>query len=66
MDRVLHCDCGFEAHAADEDGLVDEVRRHARDVHDMALSRDDALVLVAQAELAPSALPRDSEHKEER
>ena len=48
MDRVLHCECGFEARAADERGLVAEVRRHAREAHSMALSREEALLLVEQ------------------
>jgi hypothetical protein len=52
---VLHCDCGFEARAADEDGLVAEIQRHAREAHGMALSPDEALLLAFRAELnAPS------------
>ena len=51
MDKVLHCDCGFEARAADEDGLVAEVQRHAREAHGMALSHDEALLLAFRAEL---------------
>ena len=58
---VLHCDCGFEAKAADEDELVAEVQRHAREAHGMALSRDEALVLAFRAELreqeSPTAIP---------
>lgn len=42
---MLSCECGFAARAADEDGLVAEVRRHAWEAHGMALSHDDALVL---------------------
>ena len=48
---MLHCDCGFEARAADEDGLVAEVQRHAREAHGMALSHDEALLLAFRAEL---------------
>jgi predicted small metal-binding protein len=65
VDRVLQCDCGFEARATDEDGLVDQMRRHARDVHGMALTRNEALQLVAGAERRANALPRASEEKEE-
>ena len=50
-DTVLQCHCGFEARAADQDGLVAEVRRHAREAHGMALSKDEALLLAARAEL---------------
>ncbi len=63
MDGVLHCKCGFEARAADEDGLVAEVRRHAWDAHGMALTHDEALVLAFQAELGETGLctiPRET------
>ena len=52
---MLHCDCGFEARAADEDGLVAEVQRHAREAHGMALSHDEALLLAFRAELGETA-----------
>ena len=45
MDRVLTCDCGFEARGEDEEALVEQVRRHARDAHAMALSHDEALAV---------------------
>ena len=71
MDKVIHCDCGFEAHAGDEDGLVGEVRRHAWEAHGMALSHDEALLLAFRAELgeiAPLTIPRKTtaRTKEER
>ena len=53
---MLHCDCGFEARAADERGLVAEVRRHAGEAHGMSLSHDEALLLAFRAELDASAL----------
>ena len=49
---VITCECGFEALAADEEGLVAEVRRHAAESHCMPLSHEDALLLVFRAELA--------------
>ena len=45
MEKVLRCDCGFEARAEHEDVLVAEVQRHAWDAHGMALSADEALLL---------------------
>ena len=57
MDKVLHCDCGFEARAADEDELVAEVQRHAWEAHGMALSHDEALLLAFRAELSENAPP---------
>jgi hypothetical protein len=67
--QVLHCNCGFEARAADEEALVAEVQRHAREAHGMELSHDEALVVVFRAELtAASATPRNVSRlpKEER
>ena len=55
---MLHCDCGFEARAAHEDGLVAQVKRHAWEAHGMALSHDEALLLVFRAELDEKALSR--------
>src|SRR2546423_11060102 len=60
VDKVIHCDCGFDARAEHEGGLVAEVRRHAWEAHGMALSHDEALLLAFRAELdvpAPSPKP---------
>jgi hypothetical protein len=59
VNKVIHCDCGFDARAEDEDGLVAEVQRHAREAHDMALSTDEALLLAFRAELDATALSRE-------
>jgi Protein of unknown function (DUF1059) len=72
VDKVLTCDCGFEARAANEEALVEEVRRHAAEAHGMVLSPDDALLLAFRAELdeaPPAAIARTSKpplKKEER
>ena len=58
---VLHCDCGFEARAQDEEALVVEVQRHAREAHGMTLSDDEALLLAFSAQLneeAPTSIAR--------
>jgi hypothetical protein len=52
VEAVITCECGFEARAADEQGLLDEVRRHAAEAHCMPLSHEEALLLVFHAELA--------------
>ena len=60
---MLHCDCGFEARATDEDGLVAEVQRHSWEAHGMPLSHDEALLLAFRAELAeavPTTIPRET------
>jgi hypothetical protein len=46
---VLECECGFEASAEDEDGLVVEIRRHAREEHGMTLSLGEALLMASRA-----------------
>jgi hypothetical protein len=56
VEQVLHCECGFEARAENEDGLVLEVRRHARDAHGMALSHHEALLLAFRVGLNQEAL----------
>jgi hypothetical protein len=60
VDKVLHCDCGFEARAEHEDGLIAEVQRHAQEAHGMALSHEEALLIAfrVQPDAAP-ATPRD-------
>jgi hypothetical protein len=50
-EKVLQCDCGFEARAEHDDGLVAEVQRHAWEAHGMAVSREQALLLASRAEL---------------
>ena len=53
MDRVLQCDCGFEARAEDEVELVAAIRRHAREAHGMTLSHAEASLLASRADLGP-------------
>jgi hypothetical protein len=63
VDKVIHCDCGFDARAEDDDRLVTEVQRHAREAHGMALSDDEALLLAFRAELdetPPPTIPRET------
>jgi hypothetical protein len=51
VEKVIRCDCGFEARAPHEDALVAEVRRHAWDAYGMPLSEHEALLLVFRSEL---------------
>jgi predicted small metal-binding protein len=69
VEKTLTCDCGFEAHAADDGLLAVEVRRHAWQTHGMTLSHEDALLLVFRGDLSrlPTAPPATrTEPKEER
>ena len=61
---MLQCEGGFLARADGEDGLVNEVQRHAREVHGMDLSHDDALLLAFRAELGTHAAVRTPRPKE--
>jgi predicted small metal-binding protein len=45
LEKVLCCDCGYEARAEDEGGLVVQIQRHAWRAHGMALSQEQALLL---------------------
>jgi Protein of unknown function (DUF1059) len=64
---MLQCDCGFKARAADEEGLVAEVQRHARNAHGMALSHEQALLLAFRAELgANTSRPTPSTRAQQR
>jgi len=65
VERVLQCDCGFEVRATDEQGLVDGIRSHAFEVHEMVLSTNEALLLAAGAAPVESIPPRANHDKEE-
>jgi hypothetical protein len=60
VDKTLQCECGFEAQADDEGGLVEAVRRHAWEAHQMALSREEALLLAFRAELNVPSMTQDT------
>jgi hypothetical protein len=59
MDRLLACECGFEARAPDEDELIAQVRRHAQEAHHMALSHAQALLLTRNSSSQPTDVPQD-------
>jgi hypothetical protein len=51
VDKVLQCECGFEARAPDEIGLAAEIQRHALEAHGMRLREEEALLLTFRADL---------------
>jgi predicted small metal-binding protein len=57
VDRVLQCECGFEARAEDEAALVSEIRRHAGEAHGMELSHDEAVQLARRDEVKATTDP---------
>lgn len=58
MERVLQCDCGFEARAEDEADLLAQIQRHAVEAHGMALSSEQALLLAFRAQLGETTWSR--------
>jgi predicted small metal-binding protein len=52
MAKVINCDCGFVVRGATDDELVTNAQAHARDVHDMNISREQVLTLAVPAEAA--------------
>ena len=47
--KALRCDCGYEVRASDEDGFVEEIRRHASEAHGIAFSVELARKLARDA-----------------
>jgi predicted small metal-binding protein len=50
MTKVINCDCGFVVRGASDDELVVNAQAHARNVHGMEISREQALSLAVPAE----------------
>jgi 2-polyprenyl-3-methyl-5-hydroxy-6-metoxy-1,4-benzoquinol methylase len=53
MAKIINCDCGFVVVGESDDELVANAQAHARDVHDMDITREQVLSLAVPAELAP-------------
>jgi predicted small metal-binding protein len=47
--HIIECPCGTVLRAPDEDTVVTVAQEHARSVHDMELSDDDARAMVRPA-----------------
>jgi predicted small metal-binding protein len=45
MEKEIHCPCGAVIRGETEEALVSEAQLHARESHDMELSREDALAM---------------------
>lgn len=45
MTKIIRCSCGFIARSNNEEELVAAVRRHARELHGMELTEDQALAM---------------------
>lgn len=45
MTKVIQCPCGTVIRAADDDTIVVQAQRHAREVHAMELTREQVLAM---------------------
>ena len=43
--KVVRCTCGVELREATDDALVEAVQRHAREAHELDLSREQVLAM---------------------
>jgi predicted small metal-binding protein len=49
MQKVINCPCGYVVNGASDDELVTRAQAHAKQVHQMDLSRDQALAMAKPA-----------------
>ena len=49
MAKIIKCDCGYVVRGDTDSELVDVAQRHAREVHDMELTAEQALSLAVPA-----------------
>jgi ketosteroid isomerase-like protein/predicted small metal-binding protein len=56
MNLIINCDCGYVVRGASEDEMVDNAVRHAKDVHGMVLTREQALSLAVPADALRAAV----------
>ncbi|MGH8059724.1 MAG: DUF1059 domain-containing protein [Candidatus Entotheonellia bacterium] len=49
MDKLIECPCGYVVRAKNEDALVSQAQQHAREVHGMDLTREQALEMARPA-----------------
>lgn len=45
MQKVINCSCGYVVRAENDDTLVAKAQEHAKQVHQMDLTRDQALAM---------------------
>ena len=49
MEKVINCSCGVAIRGTEDDDLVATAQQHAREVHDMALSTEQATGMIEPA-----------------
>ncbi len=48
MAKIMRCDCGYVVRGETDDELVANVQEHAREVHDMEITREQILAMAQQ------------------
>ena len=48
MAKIMQCDCGYVVRGETDDDLVANVQKHAREVHDMEVTREQVLAMAQQ------------------
>lgn len=48
-EKKVTCDCGKTLRGADDEQLVSSVQKHAKDVHNMTLTREQVLAMAEPA-----------------
>ncbi len=51
MVKVIKCDCGYVVRGITNDELVRDAQRHARDEHQMEITRDQVLAMAEPEEV---------------
>jgi predicted small metal-binding protein len=46
MAKVIHCPCGYTMREPSEEEVVQRAQNHARDAHNLQLTRDEALAMI--------------------
>jgi predicted small metal-binding protein len=46
--KIMRCDCGYVVRGETDDELVANVQKHAREVHDMEITREQVLAMAQQ------------------
>ena len=49
MDKVIQCPCGFVIKAESDDAVVARAQQHAKEIHNMDLTREQALSMAKPA-----------------
>jgi len=47
MSKIIRCPCGTVVRAGDDESLVAQAQKHAREAHAMDLTRDQALAMAS-------------------